>query len=198
MSVAGAVGVDCTTPQVVSLLAVVYNTKPGFPNVPERKSVSLTKLTAPLKFCDLTFIYSKAAQTVTIQAGALTSLEYITDKFRGKGEIDLSLIEAQPYGPADEALSVQFNLYDTDSTYSVQAIINPVKFNDTVLGIRFDGGPLQPLFYNHRSPSIPFPKSVKSVDVYAKSKFEMSWQRVNLNFQKPKITVYLKAPFPTK
>jgi hypothetical protein len=112
--------------------------------------------------------------------------------------MDFQLFEDQVYGPQDKALTVHFSLPYIHNDNSVQAYINPVKFNDTVLALRVDGGKLQPLFYNRLSPNIEFPLNVKTVDIYAQSKFKPSWERVSIDFTKPKITVYLKSPLPTK
>lgn len=198
MSSAWAATVDCSTIQLYNTLGLSYSTTANFPNTPQEKLVWLPDLTAPVTLCGVTFSFDRATQVATIASKSFKSLAIIGSEMRATTTMDFPLYEDQTVGRQKQALSVSIGLYTTYPKYSVQAIINPVAFNDTVLGVRFDGGQLQPLFYNNQAPSIDFPKSVKTIDLYARSKFNPSWQRVTLNFKTPKITVYLKSAFPSK
>jgi hypothetical protein len=195
---AGAETVNCSTIRVFSTVGVYYETQPGFPNKPEEKVLWLPDLSAPLKLCGVTFAFDKVKQLVTMEAASFDTLAIISSELRDISTLNFPMYQDQTFGRSKQALSVDFQRYSTYSTYSVRTSVNLAAGNDVVLGIRFDGGKLTPLYYNNSTPSIDYPKAVKVIDVYAQSKRNPTWQRITINFKKPKIAVYIKAPFPTK
>jgi hypothetical protein len=198
MGSARAETVDCSTIRLYSTVGVYYETKPGFPNKPEEKVLWLPELKAPLKLCGVTFAFDRTKQLVTMEAASFDTLAIISSGLRETSTMNFPMDQDQVLGRPKQALLVDFQRYSTYPTYSVQTSVNVVAGNDVVLGIRFDGGKLTPLYYNNQTPSINFSKSVQVIDIYAQSKRHPTWQRITINFTKPKIAVYLRAPFPTK
>ena len=194
ISTAAAATPDCGTLVLVSLRTLVYQTKAEFPNAPKKVQTNLWEQAKPVVMCGVTF--TKKGNTFVVKASKNEVLGYLTTPMRiGSG---ITLAGRTPGLFGYDGLSVDLELGSLDATYSAKAVI-PTEMAGTAVGIRIDGGKLQPLFWPGKGGGpINFSKKTKTIDVYVKANKPTNWERVTVDLVNHSLTVYPKFAFPSK
>ncbi|MGX9688673.1 hypothetical protein ACTQ9L_16230 [Deinococcus wulumuqiensis] len=195
ISTAAAATPDCGTPVLVSLRTLVYQTKAEFPNAPKKVQTNLWEQAKPVTMCGVTF--TKKGNTFVVKASKNEVLGYLTTPMRSGNGITLAGRTPGLFGY--DGLSVDLSLLSLDATYSARATIPTEMGAGTAVGIRIDGGKLQPLFWPGKSGGpVNFSKKTKIVDVYVKTDKPTNWERVTVDLVNHSLTVYPKFAFPGK
>ncbi|GAA5514949.1 hypothetical protein Dcar01_03713 [Deinococcus carri] len=197
-STAHAAEVDCSTIQLFDLHILFYKEKAVFPEPAKKVALDLTTLKSPFTGCGATFTTKNKGEVITIQAEKRPYLGILTNHFRQPSSINLSLDLLDSRGNTSEGLEIDLTLMDIYTTYDASISVKPVMYKNTAVGVKVDGGKIQPLFWSGESFKVPISKKAKVVDFYVKTDLRTSWQRVSVNLAVPKITVYRKAAFPAK
>lgn len=194
VSAAAAAVPDCSTPVLVSLRTLLYQTKAEFPDTPKKVQTNLWEQTKPTTMCGVTF--TKKGNTFIVKASKNEILGYLTTPMRTGNEITLAGWTPGLFGY--DGLSVDLTLMNLYTTYSATATI-PTEMAGTAVGIRIDGGKLQPLFWPGKGGGpVNFSKKTKTIDVYVKANKPTNWERVTVDLVNHTLTVYPKFAFPSK
>lgn len=190
---------NCAKPVTFYLDSLKYTSKAAFPDPEERVELSFLDRFSPVPKADVCGVSYRAdtrAETIKASAAKLNTLATVFSA-RGKNEGQVML-----YGlftaRGDKARA-------SELTYDLKA--RRIDFKPAAemmakytLGVKLDGGPLQPLYYNNAVTPISVPPTTRTIDVYAKLGPDVIgiWQRVTLNLRSPSVTLYKEAAFPPK
>lgn len=197
-SALAAAPANCAKPVWMHLNILQYTSKAAFPE-PE-KEIELRFLdrfdpVVSADVCGVSYRADPKAETVSASARTFDALVNVFSTWRKemKGKIFVGGNFSAGNGPTDGNL-----LYDPKT----RILDFYTKPRDAVytIGVKIDGKPLVPLYYNGTVTPIKVPATAGVIDVYAKlGKGTLSnWQRVSINLQKPTVTTYKVAPFPVK
>lgn len=190
---------NCAKPVSFYLGSLHYTSKAAFPDPEERVELSFLDRFNPVPKADVCGVSYRAdtrAETIKASAAKLDALATVFSA-RGKNEGRVVL-----YGfftaRNDRAAS-------SELTYDLKARrINfkpaPEMMAKYTLGVKLDGGPLKPLYYNNVVTPVSVPPTTRTIDIYAKLGPDVvsRWQRVTLNLKSPSLTLYNEAAFPPK
>lgn len=195
-SASQAANVDCSDIQLYNLDAVIYKEKAVFPNPSKKTAVELAGLRSPFKACGVTFTSKNQGEIISIESDKLSNLAILTNHFRQPTGMNLPLYLIGNGGETADGLDITLTLVNLYTTYNATISVNIAMYKNTVVGVKVDGGKIQPLFYDGKTLNIPISKRAKALDFYVKTSLPTSWQRVSVNLITPKITIYRKAAFP--
>ncbi len=89
-------------------------------------------------------------------------------------------------------------MFTLSTTYDASVLLKPFMVNGTAVGVKVDGGRIQPLYWNKQYATVKFSPKAKMLDFYVKTNLPVSWQRITVDLVTPKMTIYRKAAFPSK
>ncbi|WP_291426638.1 hypothetical protein [Deinococcus sp.] len=187
LSTAAAATPDCGTPVLLSLRTLVYRTKAEFPDSPKEVRTNFWEQSKPMTLCGV--IFAKKGNTFVVKADKNDYLGYLTTPARTADGITLAGSTPGLFGYS--GLSVDLTLLNLYTMYSARARIPTEMSAGTAVGIRIDGGKLQPLYWPGKGGSpVEFSKKSRIVDVYVKTNMPTNWERVTVDLANHTLTVY--------
>lgn len=192
---AQAAAADCETIHLDGLRTILYYEKAVFPNKPKLIMVEMDSLKKPMSICGI--VITKSPQGfITVKAPNLKTILSITDTTGIPNHIVGSKILAY-YNQYLWRDIGDFSIELSESIgYNMQAGSLSRNNGDLAVGVTFDGGKIQPLYYNGEVSIVPFPMTTRVIDLYASSTYRLAWQRVTLDLKNAKLTIYRKAKIP--
>lgn len=194
---------DCSQYVFVSTIGLIYKSQPQFPNEAEAVDIDFPdeqSAVKPVKLCGFTFKPDVVNRVLTVSApqlakfpslfrektGASRSI-FLENSYRGAGALVVINDSYVVFDPNTFALTFQLPRYQEA----------PYPFT---VGVKVDGGPIRPLYFNRKAQKISVPRSAKVVDIYAKGGPDdfVSWQRVRMDLKGAVIRLYSKAAFPAR
>lgn len=192
---------DCKTLLLTST-NLSYSTQATFPNTPEEKELKFLdeeEPAGPQKLCGLTFTPDRKAGSLKISANTFAAFTPMLGRLApSTAKTRLSLDNTFSTGSA-MTLEEQHLYFDPKGrTISYQA--KPNYGIKTTAGIKIDGGPLQPLWFNNKATPVTYPATAKTLDIYLKTDNggDLFWKRVTINLKSPSFTIYEQATMPSK
>lgn len=186
---------DCSTPVLINLRTLQYQTKADFPNTPKVVRTNVWETKKPTTVCGVTF--TPKGNVMTIKTDDNDVYGYLTTPDREARGIVLA--GSTPGLLGHSGLEVRLSLFDLDAKYSAEAMIPAEMSASTTVGVRIDGGKLQPLYWPGKGGyTVSFPKTVKTIDIYVKTSKLTNWERVTVDRKARTMTIYRKFAFPNK
>ncbi|BDP43355.1 hypothetical protein DAETH_33240 (plasmid) [Deinococcus aetherius] len=194
---------DCSQYVFVRPTSLSYLSLPQFPNEAETVAIDFLEpqgAAKPVSLCGFTFKPDVVNRVLTVSAPRLSKFStlfrektkaaskiFLENAYRGAGgsvPIEDSYVV---FDPASYVLTFQLPRYQ-------QA---PSRFT---VGVKVDGGPIQPLYFNRKVQKVNVLRTARVVDIYAKGgpNDSVSWQRVRMDLKGAVIEMYRQATFPTR
>jgi hypothetical protein len=192
---AAAKPANCKESIRVTLGTMYYTTQAKFPEPEQQTFADLTKEKAPVAMCGVTYASDAEAGTFTAKGPLTSLLKSFTARSIPAGTLMLdNMLTAR----SDDA-SLSPVLYNTKTRLLT---FKPAEGMLAVYtaGVKVDGGPIQPMYYNGKATPVKVPVAAKTVDVYFKVSGDTlaHWQRISLRLDQPSLTFYKEAAFPAK
>lgn len=194
---------DCSQYVFVRPTSLSYLSLPQFPNEAEVVSIDFLdrqNTVKPTSLCGFTFKPDSVNRTLTVSAPQFSKFStrfrekakaaskiFLENYYSGAGGLDSIEDSYVVFDPSSFALTFQLPRYQRA----------PYPFT---VGVKVDGGPIQPLYFNRKVLKVNVPRTAKVIDIYAKGGPDdsVSWQRVRMDLKGAVIQLYRKAPFPTR
>ncbi|BDP41226.1 hypothetical protein DAETH_11950 [Deinococcus aetherius] len=192
---------DCSKSMLVHSSFVIYSSKAKFPDPSEVVTLDFFHEFNPagaVTLCGFSFKPDRKAEVLTITAPRLANFSAL---FREGRQDTKRLVLENTYtdmsmgGPGSKSNAVlDLNTYTL--TYRPPSY-SSVPFT---VGVKIDGGAIQPLYYDGKASTIKVPRNARTVDIYAKVDPEIitQWDRVSIDLGKAVIRFYREASFPTR
>lgn len=199
LGMAGAIKpANCAKPLYMTAGAMNYTSLAKFPDPEENVELNFLSKSTPVPtatVCGVTFKANAKAQTITASAPKLNTLAKAFSSF-GKGKL---LIPTYMPDGMGHAATVHLIFAPQGRTLDMKAASDDVAPTTTV-GVKVDGGALQPLFYNGQTTPIRIPATAKRFDIYVKAAAGTftGFERINVNLKNPGVVLYKEAAFPAK
>lgn len=198
-SALAAAPANCAKPVSFFLGSLYYTSQAAFPEPEQRVELDFLSDYEPVaaaSACGVTFKADARAGTITATAKQLAMLARVySSRGVADGEITLSnLLTAR--GDKAAASDVIFNLKTRELKFQpAQGLMATYT-----LGVKIDGGAVQPLYYNGKATPLRVPSSAGVIDIYAKPGPGVlsSWRRVTIDLKAPLIRTYDEAAFPAR
>lgn len=190
---------NCAKPVTFYLGSLKYTSKAAFPDSEESISLSFLDRFSPVPkadVCGVAYRVDTRAETIKASAAKLDTLATVFSA-RGKNEgrvVLYGLFAARNDMARASELTYDLKARRLDFKPAAEMM---AKYT---LGVKLDGGPLKPLYYNNAVTPVSVPPATRTIDIYAKLGPDVisSWQRVTLNLKSPSVTLYNEAAFPAK
>lgn len=196
---------DCR-PEAILLAShstIIYSSLAQFPE-PSR-SVTLNFLleggdapSSPVTLCGFRFEPARAKGMLTVTSGKLNDFSRIyRDGFEDTGVIVVeNTFRHQSSGVTNRASRLTFD----PKTFALNYTNPRTALADFTVGVKIDGGPIKPLFYQGRASVITVPKSARVVDVFIKPAADTVafWEYLRIDLRQPSIQFQRKTAFPAK
>lgn len=189
---------NCAKPLYMTAGAMNYTSLAKFPDPEENVELNFLSKSTPVPtatVCGVNFKANAKAQTITASAPKLDTLAQVFSSF-GKGKLMIPTYMPDGMG---HAAPVHLTFALQGRTLDMKAASDDVAPTTTV-GVKVDGGALQPLFYNGKTTPIRIPATAKSFDIYVKAAAGTftGFERINVNLKNPSVVLYKEAAFPAK
>lgn len=168
LGMAGAIKpANCAKPMYMTAGGMNYTSLAKFPDPEEEIELDFLSRVEPVPsatVCGVTFKANAKAQTITASAPKLDTLAKVFSSF-GKGKLMIPTYMPDGMG---HAATVHLIFAPQGRTLDMKAASDGVAPKTTV-GVKVDGGALQPLFYNGKTTPIRIPATAKAFDIYVKA-----------------------------